>query len=181
MAIPSAIFHYYDAAQGPNRSLTHLPLAEAEGLLEKIRLSGVGFAAQRPLDYLKIRLELEEIIRTKFIQKGGKPRLLHPYYFILGACEWVKQWYHQGSEIQYPLSTIPTEAISFTYGDSFPAMRYQDGKPYRGQVYTLPEIAEIISEFGLPQNWNPQGKLGPERYIEAQVWVDLAELINAPV
>jgi len=30
----------------------------------------------------------------------------------------------------------------------------------------------LIAEFGLPQDWNPEGKRGPDRYIEAQVWED---------
>jgi hypothetical protein len=52
------------------------------------------------------------------------------------------------------------------------AMRYQDGKPYRGCVYTLAELPDLVGQFGLPQDWNPEGKLAPERYIEAQVWED---------
>lgn len=51
-------------------------------------------------------------------------------------------------------------------------MRYQDGKKYRGQIYTLKEIKEIIDEFGLPQEWNSIGHYGPERYIEVQIWND---------
>lgn len=49
-------------------------------------------------------------------------------------------------------------------------MRFQDGRPYRGQVYTLGELPELVRKFGLPQVWNQDGKFGPERYIEAQVW-----------
>ncbi|BBH24673.1 hypothetical protein Back11_60180 [Paenibacillus baekrokdamisoli] len=51
-------------------------------------------------------------------------------------------------------------------------MRYQDGKPYRNQVYTIDEIYNVINEFGLPQDWNPEGQNGPERYIEVQIWDD---------
>jgi hypothetical protein len=51
-------------------------------------------------------------------------------------------------------------------------MRVQDGKPYRGQVYTAEEIRKIIKSYGMPQHWNPTGALGPDRYIEAQVWDD---------
>jgi hypothetical protein len=51
-------------------------------------------------------------------------------------------------------------------------MRYQDGKPYRGVVYTKQEIMKVIEQFGFPQEWNKDGKLGPERYIEVQVWDD---------
>jgi hypothetical protein len=50
--------------------------------------------------------------------------------------------------------------------------RYQDGKPYRNQVYTLNEIRKVVNEFGLPQEWNFDGNKGPERYIEVQVWDD---------
>jgi hypothetical protein len=51
-------------------------------------------------------------------------------------------------------------------------MNYNDGKPYRGQVYTRNELTQVIERYGLPQDWNPDGKGGPERYIEAQVWDD---------
>jgi hypothetical protein len=51
-------------------------------------------------------------------------------------------------------------------------MHYNDGKPYRGQVYTRSELADVIERHGLPQVWNPDGCGGPERYIEAQIWDD---------
>jgi hypothetical protein len=51
-------------------------------------------------------------------------------------------------------------------------MRYQDGKPYRNQVYTINEIYKVIKEYGLPQQWNSDGHNGPERYIEVQIWDD---------
>ena len=34
------------------------------------------------------------------------------------------------------------------------------------------EILEIIKKYGMPQEWNDDGKYGPERYIEAHVWSD---------
>jgi hypothetical protein len=39
-------------------------------------------------------------------------------------------------------------------------------------VYTYEEIVEIIKKYGLPQVWNEDGRYGPERYIEVQVWSD---------
>jgi len=36
----------------------------------------------------------------------------------------------------------------------------------------MAELPEVIRLYGLPQEWNKDGKLGPERYIEAQVWDD---------
>lgn len=72
--------------------------------------------------------------------------------------------------MQIKLDSIPASCVSFTYGDSFPTMNYNDGRPYRGQVYTPNELIQVIEPYGLPQVWNPDGKGGSERYIEAQVW-----------
>ena len=91
---------------------------------------------------------------------------------ILGSCTWGVSWYLDGRELRIPLVDFSIENVSFTYGDSFPAMRYRDGKPYRGQVYTLEELPGLVLQFELPQNWNPEGLKGPECYIEAQIWDD---------
>jgi hypothetical protein len=170
MSMPDFLSHYYENAAGPFSNLSMLPLEQAEQILEEIRRNGNRFASQRSGDYLKRRLELEIRIRQLFESKGGQPKLTHPHYMILGACPWLKGWYVDGQELQIKLTSIPKECISFTYGDSFPAMNYNDGKPYRRQVYTLNELEEIIQCYGLPQEWNPDGKGGPERYVEAQVW-----------
>src|SRR6266508_1093947 len=173
MSMPDFLSHYYEGADGPFSNLSMLPLEQAEQILEKIRRNGNRFASQRSSNYLKKRLELEIKIRQRFEGKGGKPKLTRPHYMILGTCPWLKQWYANGQELQIKLNSIPDECVSFTYGDSFPAMNYQDGKPYRGQVYTVKELYEVIKCYGLPQEWNPDGEGGPERYIEAQVWDDV--------
>ncbi len=170
--LPVFLSHYYEAAAGPFRSLTDLPPDEAESIQERIRRDGNRFASKRAADYLGIRRELEERIRALFIRKGGRPIRARPHYLILGSCPWLITWYADGREARIPLTTFTPEAVSFTYGDSFPAMRYQDGRPYRGCVYTLAELPALVSAYGLPQEWNAEGKLGPERYIEAQVWED---------
>lgn len=166
------IVHYYEAGRGPFKSLSVLERGEAESVLARFRQEGKVFAGKRPADYLDTRHSLEERIRHLFVAKGGRPKLLHPHYFILGQCEWVKSWYQAGQAISIPLHRVVPTAISFTYGDSFPAMRYQDGKPYRGQVFTLQELPALLAQYGLPQIWNPEGLLGPDRYIEAQLWDD---------
>jgi hypothetical protein len=171
--IPDFLCHYYEATDGPFRNLSDLPLAEAEAVLQQIRrAAGRRFASQRPADYLLVRQQLEDQVRQRFIAKGGQPRRKRPHYLIVGACPWVIGWYPHGCELRIPLTAFSAEIISFTYGDTFPAMRYQDGKPYRGQVYTLAELPELIEMYGLPQDWNAEGEHGPDRYIEAQVWAD---------
>jgi hypothetical protein len=168
--IPDYLYHYYDCSKRPFLNLSDLAHDEAEVVLQKIKQNGESFASKRANDYLTIRRELEGHIRNIFVAKNGKPQRATPHYMILGRCDWVKGWYTQGCEVAIPLAKFNPEDISFTYGDSFPAMRYSDNKPYRKQVYTLAELPSIIEQFGLPQEWNPDGEHGPERYIEAQIW-----------
>ena len=166
------LYHYYEASKGPFLTLSDLEPDEAAQMLEALRGDKGLFASQRNTDYLVVRQGLESQIRSLFIQKGGKPVRISPQYMIVEACPWVKQWYRDGAEVKIPLANFPAACISFTYGDSFPAMRYHDDRPYRSQVYTLPELPSLIAMYGLPQDWNADGQHGPERYIEAQIWDD---------
>jgi hypothetical protein len=170
--IPNFLAHYYDAVTGPFVNLSDLPAEEAEIILERIRREGQIFASRRALDYLAIRRELEGRVRHLFELKGGQPVRQRPHYIVLGACAWLRQWYVEGCEVSVPLAAFDPAIVSFTYGDTFPAMRYADGKPYRQQVYTVKELPELVGLYGLPQEWNADGKAGPDRYIEAQVWDD---------
>jgi len=172
MDVPDFLTHYYEAACGPFRSLSTQGPEEAKRLLDEIRRAGQTFASQRKEDYLAIRRELEQVIRERFVAKGGQPRRATPHYLIVGPCPWVKTWYVGGCEIRVPLAAFDPVTVSLTYGDSFPAMRFSDGKPFRGQVYRVKDLPDLVCRYGLPQVWNPDGALGPDRYIEAQVWDD---------
>lgn len=170
--IPEFLSHYYEVSIGPFVNLSDLGPSQAEIQLARIRQYGKTFASQRSADYLMIRRELEDRVRGLFIQKGGCPIRPRPHYMILGACPWGLSWYVEGCELRINLDAFPPEIISFTYGDTFPAMRYQDSKPYRGKVFLLEELPELVLQFGLPQVWNANGDHGPDRYIEAQIWDD---------
>jgi hypothetical protein len=170
--IPDFLCHYYETMDGPFRNLSDLPEGEAEAILQRIRQAGDRFASQRREDYLSVRRELEGQVRRMFIAKGGKPQRSSPHYLVLGACPWLQTWYEHGCELRIPLEGFSAEAVSFTYGDTFPAMRFMDGRPYRKQVYTLAELPALVKQYGLPQVWNVKGDHGPDRYIEAQVWDD---------
>lgn len=167
------LFHYFEADTGPFKNLSALTFSEAQRIMKALREEKAIFASRRSEDYLQIRLELEEKARNLFIQKGGKAINKYPHYMTLGPCAWLKEWYIEGKELIIPLEAFNPEMLSFTYGDLFPTMRFNDGKPYRGNVYTLFEIQEIIEQFGWPQEWNHDGTKGPERYIEVQVWDDI--------
>lgn len=169
---PNFLSHYYEKATGPFRNLSDLPNEQAEAILKNIRDKGEVFASQRASEYLTVRRNLEQTVRQLFILKGGKPLRERPHYMILGRCAWLTSWYQNGAELRIPLSNFSAEIVSFTYGDTFPAMRLADGKPYRKIVYTLAEIPELVSTYGLPQTWNHNGKQGSDRYIEAQIWAN---------
>jgi hypothetical protein len=170
--LPQTLYHYYEAAVGPFVNLSDLSLVEAEAVLNRLRQEGLVFASQRDETYLGIRRQLEDKVRHLFIQKGGRPVRLRPHYMTLGSCSWLPGWYQDGRELCIPLAAFDPLTISFTYGDTFPAMRYADGKAYRGQVYKLDELPGLIEQYGLPQLNNPDGRQGPDRYIEAQIWHD---------
>ena len=125
--------------------------------------------------YLRRRFNTEKRLYDQFVQKGGKPRIKHPYYFTLGKCD---EWFcgRKGSFgcVELLLDEFDPSVVSFTYGDSVPTFmeEFQDGKEYRSQVYTLTEIKQLIDKYGMPNVWNTFEKFGPENYIEVQVWTD---------
>jgi hypothetical protein len=166
------LYHYYELSRGPFRSLTDLPLNEAMIIHQQLKKDKSLFASKRSDDYLIIRRDLEQLARDLFIGKGGKPIRSTPHYMTFGKCQWLREWYKEGQELEIDIDEFDERTISFTYGDLFPTMRFQDGKPYRGQIYTKEEIYKLIEEYGLPQEWNGQGDKGPERYIEVQIWDD---------
>lgn len=170
LPIPQHLYHYYEATVGPFVNLSDLPQAEAEIILEGIRRRKLIFAGERSSEYLTIRRALEEKVRAAFIRKGGEPTRRRPHYMTLGACPWLEEWYQDGRWLRLPLTAFDPKSVSFTYGDTFPAMRYDDGKTHRKQVYLMEDLSELINLYGLPQLWNPDGRRGPDRYIEAQIW-----------
>lgn len=164
------LYHYFDKTNGPFRNLSSLPIEKALDISNQIKQEGNSFASQRSDDYLLIRRDLETLARDRFAGKGGKPNNSFPHYMTLEACDWLQTWYADPDWITIDLDEFDETSISFTYGDLFPTMRYQDNKAYRKQIYTKKEIMKVIEEFGLPQEWNRKGDKGPDRYIEVQVW-----------
>jgi hypothetical protein len=166
------LYHYFEKENGPLLNLSSLSIEEAEIIQNKIRGKKEVFAANRPEWYIRRRKELEQTVRNKFIEKGGKPLTLYPQYFVVEKCDWLLSWYKKPVYIKIPINKMNTNEISFTYGDMFPTFsdKISDGKEYRKNVYVFEEMIELIKKYGLPQKWNRDGSLGPERYIEAQVW-----------
>lgn len=169
------LYHYYDKSVGPFRNLSDVSVEEANAILENIRVNKPDTqGAKRNPDYMEARLYYEWILRTEFLKKGGNIRRKVPHYMVIEHCPWLSSWFENTAFIKIPIEEFDITTVSFTYGDSHPTFstRVNDGKEYRKKLYTYDEILKIIEKYGLPQDWNGDGKFGPERYIEAHIWSD---------
>lgn len=169
------LYHYYDVSTGPFKNLSDLPEEKAESILRAIRKEKPeSRSAKRDDRYMDRRKLCEAKAREQFIRKGGRPERQAPHFMVVEACDWLNSWYENSRRIAIPLREFDLSTLSFTYGDMLATFSPQEGeeKEYHGQVYRYEEILLLISKYGLPQNWNPNGENGPERYVEVQVWSD---------
>lgn len=173
------LYHYYDKTIGPFKNLSDLSDEEANKILLDMRESRpYSQPAQRDILYMKRRRQCEKLAYEKFIEMGGKPQRTSPYYMVVEYCKWMSEWYQNSGFINIPINKFDKDTLTFTYGDMQsnlnPLMEEDTANPYRGKLFTYEQILKIIEEYGLPQEWNPEGELGPERFIEVQVWSDEA-------
>ena len=168
------LYHYFEKSKGPLLSLSALPIEEAVGIQNRIVSENKTFAAQRNERYLPRRKELERLVYTLFVEKGGKPEKETPHYFVIGECPWLATWYEQADYIRIPINEFNLQTVSFTYGDTFPTFspNVTDGMEYRNTVYTYDEIMKIIEKYGLPQDKWDKPIFAQPCYVEAQVWSD---------
>lgn len=169
------LYHYFEKKIGPFRNLSDLRLEEAQEVMRNIKKDRpLSLAAKRDENYMKRRTNYETLARNLFIEKGGKPVRKVPHYMVVGECSWLNSWYVEGGYVKIPIEEFDLNTISFTYGDMHPTFSpiVTDGREYRKKLYTYEEILRVIDKYGLPQEWNSDGKFGPERYIEVQIWSD---------
>ncbi|MCI8669008.1 MAG: hypothetical protein HFI34_05745 [Lachnospiraceae bacterium] len=169
------LYHYFDKTTGPFCNMSDLSDDEAGELLKRIRIEKPdSMCAKRQDSYVDDRRKFENILKEEFIKKGGKPVRQSPHYMVVEQCKWLESWYENSDYIKIPIEEFDVSMLSFTYGDSHPTFsdKVNDGKEYRKKLYTYEEILGIIDKYGLPQDWNADGKHGPERYVEVHVWSD---------
>lgn len=174
------LYHYYDKTIGPFRNLSDLPIEQAKSVLDAIKTTKPNSqCAQRHDKYVEYRRNCERILRTEFAKKGGKISRVAPHYMVVEHSPWLYSWFENCDFIKIPIEEFDINTLSFTYGDSMPTFseKINDGKEYRKKLYMYDEILKVIEKYGLPQDWNDDGKYGPERYIEVHVWSD--DTINA--
>lgn len=169
------LYHYYDKSIGPFKNLSDLSMEDANRVLQEIAATRPNVqCAKRSPDYMQARVYYEDILRREFLKKGGLIQRKAPHYMVVEHSPWLSSWYENSAFIKISIDEFDLRTVSFTYGDSHPTFseRVNDGKEYRKKLYTYDEILKIIKKYGLPQEWNDDGKYGPERYIEAHIWSD---------
>jgi len=163
---------------GPFRSITELPEAEAFRLMDQMTDENTWhcprFTKEKRGRYMAARRRSEQRLYAEFVRKGGRPRRQHPYCLCLET-PGTQALYPDAKRVHVPLAAIPPEVISFTYLDSMvcdallhdpdrvpPNCRRFAGLACLDQVYRLEELPNVIRDFGLPEG----------TYLEAQVWAD---------
>ena len=171
------LYHYYDKEIGPFLNLSELSNHKAGIILSNIKKTKPSaYSAQRDPEYMFRRRMYEDIIKKEFKKKGGSIKRDVPHYMVVEHSPWLSSWFENSAFIKIPIEEFDINTVSFTYGDSHPTFspwpREDDWKEYRRKLYTYNEILDVIKKYGLPQDWNNDGKYGPERYIEAHIWSD---------
>lgn len=118
-------------------------------------------------DYISKRLLVENWLYYEFKNKGGIPNTRHPFYFIIGENDDLKNDFGTDAGIiQLDTDGISKLHISFTIGDSM-SVFYLDSK--HRKIYTLDEIGKIINE---PKTIDNFFSIIPQKhhYIEVQLW-----------
>jgi len=166
--MPKVVTHRYHSTRGVCRNLCSLCDANASRLLNRLR------SESRPTlkpNYLARRRTTERWLSEAASKVLGRTLDQRPAYFFLGDFSYFADL-SRPAALVIPLSSLPSEGITFTLGDS---MSVVDERTRR--VYSLQEMSalflkgEAVAGFGLSDRSGFQ-----TRFIEVQVWDGLSIL-----
>lgn len=184
MSTPDFITHYHLGDRRPFLNLSDLGGAELEAVRAELQALRKSHGHVRPFgrQYMEFRRLTEARMRELFVAGGGVPERRVPHYFVLGRSRWFEEHAPDTREVRLPLASLPPEATSFTYPDSFEAMGFGDRfgiprgprpRPYHDRVFRLWELEEVVRDHGLPDvEFDEFWSKPVEKYIEFQLWVD---------
>ena len=116
--LPEVITHNYDPARGACKNICDLSEADAEGILDEIRMSATRHIKS---NYLKKRMATESWLISERQRMLGTTSLERPVYFFLGD-------FADGRDLSRPeslvmrLEAFPAETLTFTYPDSMASL-----------------------------------------------------------
>ena len=116
--------------------------------------------------YIQERSKLENWMYEEFIRIGGKPRVRHPQYLVLGKSDYLESCYGEDcGYITVDLNDISPMEVSFTICDSLAMFVTED---IDNKLYKKEEIIAYMQENTItPEKIDEQRK-----YIEVQIWND---------
>ena len=164
------ITHYYFPGTDPWKNIMLLPEKEAFRVAEQLanehpNTTSFGRFADF-VNYYPARKRADDFVRERFIELGGKPKLLHPYSFTLMECEYLREWFNSSDKITFDLEDIPDDQVSFTLGDSC-ALMLHGTEPV---VLTKELLLERIEACDGSVDAFLKSSLGKYAYVEVQLW-----------
>lgn len=156
----------------PLQNIMRLPKAQAFALASKMADQNKETTAfYRFADfenYYYERLNTDMLLYERFKALGGKPVVEHPLSFVLQGSEFLNDWFDGGIVTKIPLSIVPADHISFTYGDSMSTLK----KCGELTMLTKDMLMQAISDHNGTLEKFMAEISNRYRYIEAQVWDD---------
>jgi len=164
------IVHYYFPGTDPWKNIMNLPEKEAFAKAEDLAKahpdeSSFGRFADFP-NYYPTRKETDQYVHDRFVEKGGKPELQHPFSFTLLECEYLRKWFSEGEKLVLDLEDIPDDQFSCTIGDSCAQYGWGD----RPEVLTKTELFQKIHSSGGSVEALMKEYQGKFAYVEVHVW-----------
>jgi hypothetical protein len=161
-AMPEIVTHRYDPGIGACLNICSLPDVEAVLVVDQLRRE------LRPTlkpDYLPRRRRTEYWLAEAAAKVLGRPFQQRPAYFFLGDFSHTADA-SRPAALVVPLSRLPTDAITFTLGDSMSVAEQPTGRVYKlDEMVALFVTDPAIAEFRLSDRHGSQA-----RFIELQLW-----------
>jgi hypothetical protein len=119
-------------------------------------------------NYYPLRLEVDRILYNTFISLGGNPKTEHPLSFVLQGSDYLDRWFDNGNITKIQLKSIPSEYISFTYGDSCAVLKRSGNIT----LITKEMLLDSICKFEGTIDDYMKEITQKHYYIEVQLWND---------
>jgi len=160
--IPQVVTHRYDPSRGACLNVCSLPDLEASQVIDRLRL---GPRPTLKANYLERRRFTERWLAAAAREVLGRSFGQPPVYFFPGDFSYMVDA-SRPAALVLPLSSVPTDTVTFTLGDSMNVAE-ERGR----QVYTLRQTVALFAKGETVAKFSFCDKAGFQaRFIEAQVW-----------
>ena len=149
-------------------SITECSVNEQQNIAEQLsHCSGRALHRfKRFNNYILQRNETENWLYSQFLEIGGHPTTMYPFYFIVGENQQLKRDFGTNVQtLQLNTNIINCNHLSFTLGDSV-GMFYSSAP---NKIYLLNQLEELLSDPEFIE-WQMKPLKTYHRYIEAQLW-----------